>query len=390
MLPSAVTLPITLAAWLLLVIRLGWFRTTLVERRFNMLLALLTEILTTHEPTLRGQLTAHTGGRLSTGLIYQFGAIGFMFTTAASLLLAAKMLGRSPSAVAVYGLASASCVVALCCSGLAQGPNPETMYQQPGWGQFGFWLALAPMSYWMVFYAGGVCVAEMRKQHNRRERTLHALFLGTTGSVFLMFSLTMAGTGLRSFGHDNWLARAQVVIDNNAVFAQALPFFGIGAVPLVFWLLDTIGLDAWSRRRKRLLPLWSGLTAACPEIVHRTPTPAATRRSRYFLHRTVIEIRDSVLILARHATATPAELQAAIAAAARTGPEREALDLAVRLVRACAAKTRGDRPAGTGALPHSAGDNLAEEAAQLAAIAAQWARARALVDAAAIRAAARA
>ncbi|WP_433658829.1 DUF6545 domain-containing protein [Nocardia sp. CA-128927] len=388
MLPSALTLPITVAAWLVLTIRLLRFRATLVDRRFNMMLALLTEILTTHEPTLREQLSALTGGWLSIGLIYQLGAIGFMLTAATSLLLAAEMLGRTPSAVAVYGLAGASCVVALICSGPAQGPSPATMYEQPGWGQFGFWLALAPMSYWMVFYSGSVCVAEMRKQHARRERTLHAMFLGTTLTVFMMFSLTLVSTGLRSFGHENWLTRAQIVIDSNAVFVQVLPFFAIGIVSVVFRLIHRTGLDTWSRRRKRLLPLWSDLTAACPEIVHRISTPATAHQSRYFLHRTVIEIRDSVLILARYATPIPAHLQAEIVKT--TGPEREALDLAVRLVRACAAKTRGDVPAGTGSLQHCAGANLAEEAAGLAAIAAQWSRAHALVDDATVRAAARA
>ncbi|MFC9434129.1 DUF6545 domain-containing protein [Nocardia sp. NPDC057030] len=387
MLPSAVTLPITLAAWFLLIVRLLRFRTSLVERRFNMLLALLTVILTTHEPTLRHQLSTHTGGRLSEGLIYQFGALGFLFTTAASLLLAGAMLGRTPSACVVYALAGGSCAIALLCSGPAQGPSPQTMYEQPGWGQFGFWLALAPMSYWMVFYFGGVCLAELRKQHERDERTLHAMVLGVSGTVFLMFSLTLVSTWLRSFGHESPLTRAQVVIDNNAVFLQALPFVGIGAVPVLARLIDATELDAWSRRRKRLLPLWFDLTAACPEIVHRTATPVGPHRNRYILHRTVIEIRDSVLILARHATPTPADLSAEIAVA---GPQREALDLAVRLVLACAAKTRGDAPTGTGSLQHCAGDNLAQEAAELAAIAAQWPRARALVDAAAIRAAARA
>ncbi|MFI6170006.1 DUF6545 domain-containing protein [Nocardia sp. NPDC051052] len=389
MLPSAVTLPITMASWLLLAIRLFRFRGTLVDRRINMLLALLTEILTTHEPTLRHQLSTLTGGRLSPGLIYQFGAIGFMLTAAASLLLAAAMLGRTPSPTAVYGLAGASCAAALICSGPAQGPSPQTMYEQPGWGQFGFWLALAPMSYWMVCYSGGVCVAEMRKQPDHRERTLHALFLGAACTVFLMFSLTLVSTGLRSFGHESWLTRAQIVIDSNAVFGQVLPFLGIGAVSVVSWSLDRTGLDSWSRRRKRLLPLWFDLTAACPEIVHRISTPVAAHRSRYFLHRTVIEIRDSVLILARYATPTPAHLCAEIGKV-RAGPEREALDLAVRLVRACAAKTRGDVPAGTCALRHCAGANLVEEAAQLAAVAAQWSRARALVGDATIRAAARA
>ncbi|WP_107659102.1 DUF6545 domain-containing protein [Nocardia suismassiliense] len=390
MLPIAVTLPITVASWLLLTVRLLRFRTTLVERRFNMLLVTVTGILTTHEPTLRAELSAVTGGRLSIGLIYQFGAIGFMFSTAASLLVAAAMLGRVQSAALVYGLAGASCAAGMLCCGPAQGPSPFTMYEEPGWGQFGFWLALAPLSYWMVFYFGRVCITEMRTQHARRERALHATVLGAGCTVFLMFSLTFVSTALRALGHENWLTRAQLVIDNNAVFFQALPFLVIGAVPVAAWLIDAIGLDAWSRRRKRLLPLWFDLTKACPEIVHRTSTPIAAHRSRYFLHRTVIEIRDSVLILARYATPTPPELRAAITSSGRTAPEHEALDLAVRLVRACAAKARGDVPTGAGSMHHCAGDNLVEEAAQLAAIAAQWSHAHALVADPAISAAARA
>ncbi len=379
--PTAVTLPIAVFAWLLLALRLARFRDTLVDRRYNILLAMLAEITTTHEPTLRQLLSDLTGGLLSNGLIYQFGAIGFMFTVAASLLLAAAMFGHTQPAAVVYGLAAVSSLVALLFDGLAHGPDPDAMYLRPGWGQLGFWLALAPMTYWMVCYLGGVCAIEMRKrQHDRRERTIHAMVLGTACSVFAVTSLNLIAAVQRGLGRQNWVTDLHLVIDHNAVFVQILPFFGIATVPVLTWLIDAAGLDLWSRRRKRLLPLWFDLTAACPEIVHRASTPDGPQRSRYFLHRTVIEIRDSLLLLSRYASPTPASLRAEIAAATRSDPERAALDLAVRMVRACAAKTRGDMPTGTHSLQHNAGNNLAEESAELAAVAAQWSRARALVD----------
>lgn len=72
----------------------------------------------------------------------------------------------------------------------------------------------------------------------------------------------------------------------------------VGA-PVLSLLLEAVHLDRYSRLRRRLLPLWRDLTAACPDVVYRADGPAATNRTRYQLHRTVVEIRDCILILSR-------------------------------------------------------------------------------------------
>ncbi|WP_280445011.1 DUF6545 domain-containing protein [Nocardia brasiliensis] len=377
--PTAVTLPIALCSLLLLPVRLIRFRARLIDRRITVQFALITAIVLTHEPTLRDLIISLTGGSLDQGLIYQCGALGFMFATAASLLLAAAMLDRPYSPALVYGVAALSCAIALLCGGVVHGPRPEAIYEQEGWGQFGFWLALAPLSYWMVFFFVRVCTAEIGKRLQRREFALHIAVLATAYTVALILTLTLVAAAQRAVGRDNWLTDAQIAVDRDAIFLQALVFIGIGGMPAAAWLLELVGLDIWSRRRKRLQPLWSELTAACPEIVHRTAVPFGARQSRYLLHRTVIEIRDTALLLARYAAPPPPRLTATIAATARSERERDALDLAVRLSLACTAKSRGAAPTGAHSLLHTTGDSLADEAAELAAVAAQWSRARALV-----------
>ncbi|MFG1791645.1 DUF6545 domain-containing protein [Nocardia sp. NPDC049149] len=384
MLPTAVTLPLVVTAWLLLAIRLARLRITLVDRRFNVVLALLTGIATTHETTLRRLITVLTAGYLEGGLIYQLGVVGFMFTTAATLLLVAAVVKSPYSPVLVYGIACACCAIALLVGGVAKGPNPEAIYHQAGWGQFGFWLALAPLSYWVAWFLARTCLTEIRRQPDRRDRLLHTLVLAVACIAFPVLSAALAASALRASGCENWLTHAQLVLDREAIWGQVFGVLVIGAVPVLSWLLDLTGFDALSRHRKRLLPLWFELTTACPEIVHRTATPVAADQGRYLLHRMVIEILDSARILAGYATPAPQRLQDEIIATTSRGPERDALCAAVRLVRACAAKKGGASPSVVGAGPLCTGDSLLTEATQLSAIAAQLPRARALAGGAAV------
>lgn len=133
-------------------------------------------------------------------------------------------------------------------------------------------------------------------------------------------------------------------------------------------LAQRIGVDYPSRCRRRLLPLWSDLTAACPEVIYRSPA-ATGSDSRFLLHRTVIEIRDCLRVLSRYRAPTPAPV---------ADIRDELTAFAVQLARACAVKAKGESPFGGATAISSAAGDFGGEIAELTALAARWKLARAI------------
>jgi hypothetical protein len=143
---------------------------------------------------------------------------------------------------------------------------------------------------------------------------------------------------------------------------------GVVSVPAFTRLLERLYLDRFSRQRRRLLPLWRDLTTACPEIVYLRHADLASNRSRYLLHRTVVEIRDCILLLSRYA----GHPDAAIHAADGDPPVRQA----VRLALAWSAKISGNSPSGDFVTQQSAAMDLPDEIRELSKLADQWTKAK--------------
>jgi hypothetical protein len=142
-------------------------------------------------------------------------------------------------------------------------------------------------------------------------------------------------------------------------------FAAIAAMPLPAELLRRIGFDRPSRVRRRLLPLWTDLTAACPQIVHVAPADIAARRSRYRLHRTVVEIRDYRLILSRHAGRRHGRLTREF----HVPPHgQRALPLALAWTSRC----NGEPPAADGGAQQAVAAELLDDAEELCRVAAHW------------------
>jgi hypothetical protein len=146
----------------------------------------------------------------------------------------------------------------------------------------------------------------------------------------------------------------------------------VAAIPLFARILEVLQLDRYARRRKRLMPLWCDLTKACPEIVYlkRGHGHAVKNPSRYRLHRTVVEIRDCILILSRYAAHDDK-------AVVEDFSDPPALRQAVRLALAWSAKIRGDAPSDDVAAQQSAAIELLDETDELSQLVGHWDQAKA-------------
>ncbi|MFI9408119.1 DUF6545 domain-containing protein [Nocardia sp. NPDC052316] len=371
-LPTAVTLPTVLAACLLLAGRLVGLLSTELDRHVTIAFGCVVATATTREPTLRRLLTELSGGWLSEELILELGAVGFNIGYAAGLLIGAALLYRFRSPRVSYGLAAVFSIAAVCFSTLGGGTG--TIFERTGWAQFGYWLCTAPIGVAMAVLVIQAAGAELRNRVGRSEAAMYVATLLAGVAVLGRIGATLAASAFRITGQHNAFTAIQAEIDRNGVFFDLVLCMGLTVIAIV----NRMGVDDLTRHRKALRPLWSELTAACPEIVHRSPVPDGAQPNRYLLHRTVIEIRDSILDLGRYASPHPPDIAAAISRAAPAGPAYEALDRAVLLVRARDAKAHGNAASGSRHFALPAADSLLGEVTELTAIGAQWPFAKAI------------
>ncbi|MFD0365584.1 MAB_1171c family putative transporter [Nocardia sp. GCM10030253] len=367
-------------AWLIFGIRTLWFRSTLVDRRLNRIVCLSAVATTLRLATVQQWLTTWSDGILASALLYQLATIAGLFNMVTAMLLAQAVHNTSARPRLVYAITTA-CAIALIICGTSARRMGIPVHDQVGLAPLAFWLFVLPAPIWSTVTVLRLGIAELRTPLRRRESALYLmfgalLFILVADAVWLTVS-----AAFQVHSSSDWRQTRAVhnsARTNDTILLLLLCI--IATIPALSRLVELLSLDSWSRRRKRLLPMWSDLTAACPEIVHHAPAPAVARRSRYLVHRTVIEVRDSVRALTHYATPNPPKLETDIADAAPPGPERDALDLAVRLARACTAKERGAPTSVVGALRLPPARDLFDEVDQLAAIAAHWPHARALAD----------
>ncbi|RDI46650.1 MAB_1171c family putative transporter [Nocardia mexicana] len=150
----------------------------------------------------------------------------------------------------------------------------------------------------------------------------------------------------------------------------------VAAAPLVKSLGEFLGIDATSRRRRRLQPLWRSLVDLFPDS--RLPLdddPPARRATVLQLHRTAVEIRDAMLELRPYfREIDPSDFARFIAAERVPQAETDFANHALRLayaahLRAAPAESPGDA---TDMPLSSAPATLGEEVAELVRLAAWW------------------
>ncbi|MFQ6325995.1 MAB_1171c family putative transporter [Nocardia sp. CWNU-33] len=365
-------------AWLTFGIRTLWFRSTLADRRLNRIVFLSALATTLRLSVVQHVLTTWSDGVLASALLYQLATIAGMYNMATAMLLAQALHNTTSRPRLVYATATV-CAIAMLSCGTSARSMGIPVHDQAGWAPLTFWLFVLPVPIWSTVTVLRLGIAELRTPLRRRESALYLmlgalLFILVADAVWLTVSAAFQVHSTSDWHQTHAVHNSARTNDTILLLLLCV----IATIPGLSRLVELLSLDSWSRKRKRLLPMWSDLTAACPEIVHHVPAPPVARRSRYLVHRTVIEVRDSVRTLAQYAMPNPPRLAAAVAGGTPPGPEREAFDLAVCLAMACTAKQRGVSAAGVGALRLPPARDLLDEVDQLTAIAAHWPRARVL------------
>lgn len=365
--PTLWSLPVVGYAWILLAVRLTRFRATLLDHRGNLALAVLVIASTMREPTLQRGLVTLSAGYLSDAWLFQLAIILMGAVVGFNVLVLADALGLRYRPAVVHGIAVGSALIALLC-GTGARHHGVAIADETGWAPVGFWLALLPPMVWLDSLVIRLGIAQLRQRPERREVLAYAALALFPAVHLLGFSCAPIAAVFLVRGEHNVFTALLAAADRDILLYQLVIIVVGMTVPLLLRLAQRLGLDAASRSRKRLLPLWSDLTAVCPELVYRGP--AGDLGSRFLLHRTVIEIRDCLRILSRYAP-EPASL---------TGDAHAVQDYAIQLAHACAAKSAGAPASGAVlALPSTAGD-VDAEIAELTTLAAHWHKARTVAD----------
>lgn len=374
-LPIAVSSPLLLAVWLVWLLRVWWFRALDVDRRINLVMLFVAVACSLREPVFQRTLLTLCGHPISERFAFQLSTAAIVFGAGAGYLATMSWLGRRAHSGLLYTAATAA-AVAMVWLGRHTPPGDYLVASLGLPTVIGYWALFAALPYWCCGAVIYTCVMGLRRNPDRRDTVMYVVGLALFVGIAVSTTTALTASTLVAAGHRSRFTAMQSTADRNTILLITFVGVAVAAVPVVIQAMTTLNLDQWSRRRRALLPMWHDLTSACPEIVHLAPAALPDRRTRYLLHRTTIEIRDCILILSRFARPEP---EWAVAAAARDQASREHLTSAVQLVRAIAAKRRGDR-VGTHALTRrSSATELHEETAELIRLAAHWNRAKYLV-----------
>ncbi|MFG1797037.1 DUF6545 domain-containing protein [Nocardia sp. NPDC049149] len=370
--PTALSALVIGAALALAAVRVVAFRATYLDRRANLALAGLVGATAMREPTFQHWMVSASAGRLSEALLFQLAICALILLAAVTIVTLGSVLGTRYSTQALLGVALVCCGVGLAFGSRARAAG-IMIEEDVGWFASCFWMSLCPLIVWMDILFVRVAIVELRASTDRRDLVVPAMSIGLVSIHILSFVWGPIVGTQQTFGIFNVFTRIQIATDRDFMLYQLILFAAITAIPVWLRFAARIGIDYPARCRRRLLPLWSDLTSACPECIYGGPVDTGLG-SRFLLHRTVIEIRDCLRILSRYDRADVATMP--------DDAGRDALEhYAVRLARACAAKQRGERPAGGTVTVPSSAEDVDDEIAELTALAKLWGPARAAVAA---------
>ncbi|MFD6158196.1 MAB_1171c family putative transporter [Nocardia sp. NPDC060256] len=365
--PTALSLPLVLYTWILVVVRFIGFHTSLLNRRVNLALIVMAAASTMREPTSQRWLVELSAGHVTGAELFQYGMVLMGAAVGFNILTIGAAAGRMYRPVVVHSIAVAAALAALIF-GTGARHHGVPIENETGWAPLGFWLSLLPVMAWLDYLIVRLGVTELRKRFDRRETLVYSALALVPLMHLIGFGTAPVAAVFLIHGEHNGFTALLTIADREILLYRTASFAVSMTIPMVLRFVERLGLDRASRSRKRLLPLWSDLTAVCPEIVYRDSMPDLG--SRFLLHRTVIEIRDCLRILSRYGSGT----------ASHTGDAPAVEAYAIQLAHACAAKSAG-APASTEvlALASTAGD-VSAETAELTALAAHWQQARALAN----------
>jgi hypothetical protein len=204
------------------------------------------------------------------------------------------------------------------------------------------------------------CFRDLRTPQDRRSQLIAAaIMLAASVSVFDNLFRPFAAI-FQSLHIENWITELRGQM-NDVLYLPGLTITAIAVSrPLFQPLFDRIGFNPDAHQVKALEPMWTGLTAATPEVVLDPDgyKGSSTRK----LHRMVVEIRDSLLILTKYAV--PEVSSALTASLDSRNPNESDRALILRnidLMLAGQARSAGRSP-GDGDRPQAVLPGLAEAA----------------------------
>ena len=382
--PAVVSLPLLVFVGSILVVRLTTLRSTKADRTLNTALVFVALFCLLRDRTAQSAIVAMSGKTVSPAFLYQLGELAAIPPVGALVLLGYTWMYDTPPRYLVRLVYSGLAICTLVTFVLELQAGKQDYPQHVLWwavityrtSPTGMVAALAlifhnSLAYWSSMMIIFTCVRELWRRPSRRVVAVCAA-MGTVGLGVLGQTLGVAvSTAVAVTAQNDGYINGGSALDRFTLGIWAYIGAGVAAVPVFARMLDRLQLNGYALRRKHLLPLWSDLTAACPEIVYSTREPVISNRSRYLLHRTVVEIRDCMLMLSHYARHRD-EVVARRIAGDPTLPH------AIRLALAWSAKSLGGPPSDDLAAHQSAAKALLDETDELAKLADHWVRAKAL------------
>lgn len=357
--------------WTLVVLRWLLFRHTFVDRQVN--------IAVTAESVAGTVWLPMVAQRISETVATQIGIMAVVLACTALARLGAAWRGGRSRALPIYLVCAASMVVMILFA-IPSERHGVPVYRFADWTGVVYALAADLVPTWGGVAAFRAAEWGIRHRSEPREAVVYVPLLAL--SVFhLGFCVVIPVAAVLVAAGERDVVTAiygslPVVLPYAAVVWAALLSVPTGVVAF-----RRLGWDRMSRRYRLLSPLWSDLTAACPEVVHHVPVPPEVADGIvYRLHRRIIEISDAILILSRYAE-HPRSPDTAVPGHARAGRRERMLASAVALSRAAHAKSAGPPAFGKQTVPGGLGHSALAADRELFALARIWPRAAALARA---------
>ncbi|NLE82184.1 MAG: hypothetical protein GX610_21910 [Rhodococcus sp.] len=335
-LPPLVTGVLLFVVWGTTAVRLIWTRHGAVNSRQNafLVLASITMLLSrswVHQPldTAFGLgMSRHLGNAV----------IMLAFASLFSLVVA-WVLGpeRWPGVHVASMLGAAVLGLALLALGAPASSAGERIETFGGWQYPAYFGIYAIPSLTFAGAIVGISVSGLRRTTDRPDRRVFGALLALACVAAIDTTSMVAAAVMSALGVTNGFTEFRVAVNGIPTMFLLIAMCIFAVRPAVREALIGFGLDADSRMRRRLTPLWQTLSAAVPEVVlELRPADRSALPPAMALHRMCVEIRDAMLVLAEYpqfGRFPPA------------GEDRD-LSIAIGLHLSCLARAGGEEPDG--------------------------------------------